>query len=44
MKLINSKPGIKVQEIFNLLKDKIEGLNIDKIRYELKTELKDWLY
>ena len=41
MKLINSKPGIKVPEIFNLLKDKIEGLSIDKIRYELKTELKD---
>ena len=41
LKLVNSKSGIKVPELFDLLKDKIKDLSIDKIRYELKTELKD---
>ena len=41
LKLINSKPGIKVPEIYNELSLEIKNLNLDKIRYELKTELKD---
>ena len=41
LKLINSKPGIKVPEIYNELSLQIKNLNLDKIRYELKTELKD---
>jgi len=34
-------PGIKVPEIYNELSLEIKNLNLDKIRYELKTELKD---
>ena len=41
LKLINSKPGIKVPEIYNELSLEIKNLNLDKIRYELKTDLKD---
>ena len=41
LKLINSKPGIKVHVIYNELSLSIENLNFDIILYELKTELKD---
>ena len=41
LKIINSKPGIKVPEIYNELSLEIKDLNFDIILYELKTELKD---
>ena len=41
LKLINSKPGIKVHVIYNELSLEIKDLNFDIIRYDLKTELKD---
>mgnify|MGYP003448411952 CR=1 FL=1 len=36
---IKNSPGIKVPNIFELLIHKYENLNLDKIRYSLKTEL-----
>lgn len=40
---IKNFPGIKVPDIFELLAHKYENLNLDKIRYSLKIELKSFV-
>ncbi len=40
---IKRSPGIKVPDIFELLVNKYENLNLDKIRYSLKTELNSFV-
>lgn len=42
-KLIKDNPGIKVPNLLKLLKEKFLELNLDKIRYLLKTELKEYV-
>lgn len=41
IKAIKDSPGIKVPGIFSVLSPKYKNLNLDKIRYSIKTELRD---
>ena len=38
--IVSNKPGIKVPEIFDIISNTNSTINVDKIRYSLKTELK----
>ena len=40
LSIVSDKPGIKVPEIFDIISNTDSTINVDKIRYSLKTELK----
>ncbi|MDO4940341.1 MAG: hypothetical protein Q4E33_01445 [Erysipelotrichaceae bacterium] len=41
LSLISNNPGIKVPEMFEMILKEDATINADKIRYSLKTELKE---
>ena len=43
LSLISNNPGIKVPEIFEIISRTDSNINIDKIRYSIKTELKEMI-
>jgi len=40
LSIVSNNPGIKVPEIFDVISNANSTINVDKIRYSLKTELK----
>ena len=43
LSLISNNPGIKVPEIFEIISRTDSNINIDKIRYSIKAELKEMI-
>ena len=43
MSIVSNNPGIKVPEIYEFVSKNSTDINIDKIRYSIKTELKEMI-